>query len=221
MNNILEIFELNHSFDKGVYVLDSINLTVKSGEILSILGPSGCGKTTLLRIIAGLEKQTNGIIKINNKIVSDQSCFIPPEKRNLGLIVQERSLFPHLTNYENILFGIKNLDDKNEIAREYLELFKIDHLKDKYPHEISGGEQQRIALARSLAPCPALLLMDEPFNALDEKLKIEMYAEIKKIFKEKELTVLIVSHDRDEAVFFSDKLITIEDGSIKEMLDTN
>ena len=221
MNNILEIFELNHSFDKEVYVLDNINLTVKSGEILSILGPSGCGKTTLLRIIAGLEKQTNGIIKINNKIVSDQSCFILPEKRNLGLIVQERSLFPHLTNYENILFGIKNLDDKNKIAREYLELFKIDHLKDKYPHEISGGEQQRIALARSLAPSPALLLMDEPFNALDEKLKIEMYAEIKKIFRQKNITVIMVSHDNEEVRFFSDKLITIEDGNIKEMLDTN
>ena len=221
MNNILEIFELNHSFDKEVYVLDNINLSVKSGEILSILGPSGCGKTTLLRIIAGLEKQTNGIIKINNKIVSDQSCFIPPEKRNLGLIVQERSLFPHLTNYENILFGIKNLDDKNEIARDYLELFKIDHLKDKYPHEISGGEQQRIALARSLAPSPALLLMDEPFNALDEKLKIEMYAEIKKIFRQKNITVIMVSHDNEEVRFFSDKLITIEDGNIKEILDTN
>ena len=221
MNNILEIFELNHSFDKEVYVLDNINLTVKSGEILSILGPSGCGKTTLLRIIAGLEKQTNGIIKINNKIVSDQSCFILPEKRNLGLIVQERSLFPHLTNYENILFGIKNLDDKNKIAREYLELFKIDHLKDKYPHEISGGEQQRIALARSLAPSPALLLMDEPFNALDEKLKIEMYAEIKKIFRQKNITVIMVSHDNEEVRFFSDKLITIEDGNIKEILDTN
>ena len=221
MNNILEIFELNHSFDKEVYVLDNINLIVKSGEILSILGPSGCGKTTLLRIIAGLEKQTNGIIKINNKIVSDQSCFILPEKRNLGLIVQERSLFPHLTNYENILFGIKNLDDKNKIARDYLELFKIDHLKDKYPHEISGGEQQRIALARSLAPSPALLLMDEPFNALDEKLKIEMYAEIKKIFRQKNITVIMVSHDNEEVRFFSDKLITIEDGSIKEILDTN
>ena len=221
MNNILEIFELNHSFDKEVYVLDNINLTVKSGEILSILGPSGCGKTTLLRIIAGLEKQTNGIIKINNKIVSDQSCFILPEKRNLGLIVQERSLFPHLTNYENILFGIKNLDDKNKIAREYLELFKIDHLKDKYPHEISGGEQQRIALARSLAPSPALLLMDEPFNALDEKLKIEMYAEIKKIFRQKNITVIMVSHDNEEVRFFSDKLITIEDGNIKEIFDTN
>ena len=221
MNNILEIFDLNHSFDKEVYVLDNINLTVKSGEILSILGPSGCGKTTLLRIIAGLEKQTNGIIKINNKIVSDQSCFILPEKRNLGLIVQERSLFPHLTNYENILFGIKNLDDKNKIAREYLELFKIDHLKDKYPHEISGGEQQRIALARSLAPSPALLLMDEPFNALDEKLKIEMYAEIKKIFRQKNITVIMVSHDNEEVRFFSDKLITIEDGNIKEILDTN
>ena len=206
MNNMLEIFELSHSFDREVYVLNNINLTVKSGEILSILGSSGCGKTTLLRIIAGLEKQTKGIIKINNKIVSDQSCFIPPEKRNLGLIVQERSLFPHLTNYENILFGIKNLDNKNEIALEHLELFKIDHLKDKYPHEISGGEQQRIALARSLAPCPALLLMDEPFNALDEKLKIEMYAEIKKIFRKKNITVIMVSHDKEEARFFSDKI---------------
>ena len=218
MNNILEIFELNHSFDKEVYVLDNINLTVKSGEILSILGPSGCGKTTLLRIIAGLEKQTNGIIKINNKIVSDQSCFILPEKRNLGLIVQERSLFPHLTNYENILFGIKNLDDKNKIAREHLELFKIGHLKDKYPHEISGGEQQRIALARSLAPSPALLLMDEPFNALDEKLKIEMYAEIKKIFRQKNITVIMVSHDNEEARFFSDKIYEIDGGILSQLI---
>ncbi len=218
MNNILEIFELNHSFDKEVYVLDNINLSVKSGEILSILGPSGCGKTTLLRIIAGLEKQTNGIVKINNKIVSDQSCFIPPEKRNLGLIVQERSLFPHLTNYENILFGIKDLDDKNEIAREYLELFKIDNLKDKYPHEISGGEQQRIALARSLAPCPALLLMDEPFNALDEKLKIEMYAEIKKIFRQKNITVIMVSHDNEEVRFFSDKIYEIDNGNLGQLI---
>ena len=218
MNNILEIFELNHSFDKEVYVLDNINLTVKSGEILSILGPSGCGKTTLLRIIAGLEKQTNGIIKINNKIVSDQSCFILPEKRNLGLIVQERSLFPHLTNYENILFGIKNLDDKNEIVQEHLELFKIGHLKDKYPHEISGGEQQRIALARSLAPSPALLLMDEPFNALDEKLKIEMYAEIKKIFRQKNITVIMVSHDNEEARFFSDKIYEIDGGILSQLI---
>ena len=218
MNNILEIYELNHSFDKEVYVLDNINLTVKSGEILSILGPSGCGKTTLLRIIAGLEKQTNGIIKINNKIVSDQSCFILPEKRNLGLIVQERSLFPHLTNYENILFGIKNLDDKNGIVQEHLELFKIGHLKDKYPHEISGGEQQRIALARSLAPSPALLLMDEPFNALDEKLKIEMYAEIKKIFRQKNITVIMVSHDNEEARFFSDKIYEIDGGILSQLI---
>ena len=218
MNNMLEIFELSHSFDREVYVLDNINLTVKSGEILSILGSSGCGKTTLLRIIAGLEKQTKGIIKINNKIVSDQSCFIPPEKRNLGLIVQERSLFPHLTNYENILFGIKNLDNKNEIALEHLELFKIDHLKDKYPHEISGGEQQRIALARSLAPCPALLLMDEPFNALDEKLKIEMYAEIKNIFRKKNITVIMVSHDNEEARFFSDKIYEIDGGILSQLI---
>ncbi len=218
MNNMLEIFDLSHSFDREVYVLDTINLTVKSGEILSILGSSGCGKTTLLRIIAGLEKQTKGIIKINNKIVSDQSCFIPPEKRNLGLIVQERSLFPHLTNYENILFGIKNLDNKNEIALEHLELFKIDHLKDKYPHEISGGEQQRIALARSLAPCPALLLMDEPFNALDEKLKIEMYAEIKNIFRKKNITVIMVSHDNEEARFFSDKIYEIDGGILSQLI---
>lgn len=218
MNNMLEIFELSHSFDREVYVLDTINLTVKSGEIISILGSSGCGKTTLLRIIAGLEKQTKGIIKINDKIVSDQSCFIPPEKRNLGLIVQERSLFPHLTNYENILFGIKNLDNKNEIALEHLELFKIDHLKDKYPHEISGGEQQRIALARSLAPCPALLLMDEPFNALDEKLKIEMYAEIKKIFRKKNITVIMVSHDNEEARFFSDKIYEIDGGILSQLI---
>jgi ABC-type Fe3+/spermidine/putrescine transport system ATPase subunit len=216
MNALLEINNLKHAFENERFVLKDINLEIHSGEIISILGPSGCGKTTLLRIIAGLEKQTGGTIKINNNIISNKRYSMPPEKRNIGLVVQERALFPHLNVLKNVTFGIQDLKERNDIALNYLKLFKIDQLKNKYPHEISGGEQQRVALARAMAPNPNILLLDEPFNALDDKLKNELHNETKKIFKDKDATVLIVSHDKEEAHFFSDRLITINNGKIFE-----
>ncbi|MEC8956182.1 MAG: ABC transporter ATP-binding protein [Pseudomonadota bacterium] len=216
MNALLEINNLKHAFENERFVLKDINLEIHSGEIISILGPSGCGKTTLLRIIAGLEKQTGGTIKINNNIISNKHYSMPPEKRNIGLVVQERALFPHLNALKNVTFGIQDLKERNDIALNYLKLFKIDQLKNKYPHEISGGEQQRVALARAMAPNPNILLLDEPFNALDDKLKNELHNETKKIFKDKDATVLIVSHDKEEAHFFSDRLITINNGKIFE-----
>ena len=212
----LEIQNLSHSFEKGNYILENINLIIKSGEIISILGSSGCGKTTLLRIIAGLEKQTRGTLKINDKVISDENYSTPPEKRNVGLVVQDRALFPHLTVYENVNFGIRNSSNINETPHEFLKLFKVENLHNKYPHEISGGEQQRVALARSLAPYPDILLLDEPFNALDDQLKSELHNETKKIFKERNLTVIIVSHDISEAKFFSDRLLSIDDARIIE-----
>ena len=211
---ILEIKNLHHTYDNENYALEDINLSINDGEIVSILGPSGCGKTTLLRVIAGLERQSKGTIKINGQIISNEKFMIPPEKRSIGLVVQDKALFPHLNVINNVIFGIQKNKEKYNLAKNYLDIFKVEELADKYPHEISGGEQQRVALARAMAPHPNILLLDEPFSALDQSLKNELHHETKKIFKEKGLTVVIVSHDKDEAKFLSDRLIYIEDGKI-------
>ena len=184
-NLILEIKDVSHSYADNETTLKNINLQVNKGEKVAILGPSGSGKSTLLRLIAGLEKPQSGSISIKGKIVSTKDLVVAPEKRKLGLVVQEKALFPHLTVKENITFGIKKRSDKNKTVSELCLLFKIDHLADKYPHEISGGEQQRTALARSMAPKPELLMLDEPFNALDQELKGALYSELNQIFEEK------------------------------------
>ena len=216
---ILEINNLQHSYDGTTQSIKNVNFKVKSGEFISILGHSGCGKSTLLRLIAGLEEQTKGTIKINGEIISDDKFQTPTEKRGLGLVVQEKALFPHLSVLKNTSFGIKNNEAGRSKAMDLLELFEVSHLASKYPNEISGGEQQRVALARALAPEPRILLLDEPFNALDEELKNNLHNETKKIIEEKKLTVLMVSHDKNEATFFSDRQIIMENGRIIEEID--
>ena len=216
---ILEINNLQHSYDGTTQSIKDVNFKVRSGEFISILGHSGCGKSTLLRLIAGLEEQTEGTIKINGEIISDDKFQTPTEKRGLGLVVQEKALFPHLSVLKNTSFGIKNNEAGRSKAMDLLELFEVSHLASKYPNEISGGEQQRVALARALAPEPSILLLDEPFNALDEELKNNLHNETKKIIEEKNLTVLMVSHDKNEATFFSDRQIIMENGRIIEEID--
>lgn len=216
MKPILEIKNLSHSYDSENINLSDISFSVMSGEFVSILGPSGSGKSTLLRVIAGLERQSSGTIRINGNIVSDDEQHFEPERRNLGLVVQDKSLFPHLNVLENVMFGIKNRSDKNLIARELITLFKVSEHESKYPNELSGGEQQRVALARSLAPDPQILLLDEPFNGLDDTLKNELYKETKNIIQAKGITVLMVSHDKKEIEVFSDKIIALDNGRIKE-----
>ena len=216
---ILEINNLQHSYDGTTQSIKNVNFKVKSGEFISILGHSGCGKSTLLRLIAGLEEQTKGTIKINGEIISDDKFQTPTEKRGLGLVVQEKALFPHLSVLKNTSFGIKNNEAGRSKAMDLLELFEVSHLASKYPNEISGGEQQRVALATALAPEPIILLLDEPFNALDEELKNNLHNETKKIIEEKNLTVLMVSHDRNETTFFSDRQIIMENGRIIEEID--
>ena len=211
-NLILEIKDLYHSYSEHALSIENINLEIGSGERVSILGPSGCGKSTLLRLIAGLEKPDQGEIKINDIKVSDNKNLIPPEKRNIGLVVQEKALFPHLSVFENICFGIKKNKDKGLIASELLNLLKIDNLKNKYPHEISGGEQQRVALARSLAPKPNFLMLDEPFSALDEDLKETLYKDISQVFLDMSCAILLVTHDRNEAEIMTNKQIRMEEG---------
>ena len=216
---IIEINNLQHSYDGTTHSINNVNFKVRSGEFISILGHSGCGKSTLLRLIAGLEEQTKGTIKINGEIISDDKFQTPTEKRGLGLVVQEKALFPHLSVLKNTSFGIKNNEVGRSKAMDLLELFEVSHLASKYPNEISGGEQQRVALARALAPEPIILLLDEPFNALDEDLKNNLHNETKKIIEEKNLTVLMVSHDKNEATFFSDRQIIMENGRIIDEID--
>ena len=215
MMPMLELENISHSYNEKRAILTNVSLKMMAGEFVSILGPSGSGKSTLLRIISGLDKQTSGKIKINNNIVSDENYHSPPEKRNLGLVVQDKSLFPHLNALRNVTFGIRSQKDRVTIGRDLLKLFKVDQHEKKFPNELSGGEQQRVALARSLAPKPNILLLDEPFSALDDDLKEELYMETKKIIQDKSMTVLMVTHDRKEAEIFSDKIIFLKDGCIK------
>ena len=216
MNNILEIINLSHAYSKNENSITGIDLDIQEGERVSILGPSGCGKSTLLRLIAGLEKPSQGEIKIKGIKASSRENLLPPEKRNVGLVVQDKALFPHLSVYSNICFGIKKNKTKDDIASELLTLFKIENLKSKYPHEISGGEQQRVALARSLATNPDLLMLDEPFSALDKDLKETLYSEISLVFSERKSTILLVTHDQKEAELMTERQIMMEKGSFLE-----
>ena len=211
-NLILEIKNLSHSYGETNQIIQNINLEIEKLDRVAILGPSGCGKSTLLRLIAGLEKPNLGQIAIDGTVVSTEKFVVPPEKRKIGLVVQEKALFPHLSVYDNIGFGIKKNIDKKTITNDLLELLKIDSLKNKYPHEISGGEQQRVALARSLAPNPKLLMLDEPFSALDKDLKGVLYEEISQVFSERGSTILLVTHDSQEAEIMTKKQMKMEKG---------
>lgn len=211
--NILKIENLSLSY-KDQEVLKNINLSLDLGERVSILGESGSGKSSLLRCIAGFENINKGKISLKNEIVSSETFLLPTEKRGVGMVVQEKALFPHLTVKKNILFGIESISNKNEIVSELAELFKIEKLLDKLPGQISGGEQQRVAFARSLAPSPSLLMLDEPFSALDDKLKQELYYELDKIFEKQELSILLVTHDREEAQILTSRSLKLSQGSL-------
>ena len=214
MKTILEISDLSHSYGNEIFTITDFSFSLKEGEITSIIGASGIGKTTLLRIIAGLEQPVEGEVRINEKLVSSKNFILPPEKRNLGLVVEDRALFPHLNVKKNVMFGINYIEEKESLAREYLVLFKVLDLEKKFPHEISAGQQQRVAFARALITNPDILLLDEPFAALDKKLKSELHIETKKIFKEKGLSVILVTHDEEEAEYFSDRIIEFQENKI-------
>ena len=211
---ILKIQNLSHSYDDDQLSLKKINLLVNKGERLSIQGPSGCGKSTLLRLIAGLEEPHKGQIFINDEEVSSPGFSVPPEKRQIGMVVQDKALFPHLSIYENICFGIKKNTNKEQIALDLLNLFKIEELKNKFPHQISGGEKQRVALARSMAPNPNFIMLDEAFSALDSDLKVSIYDEVLEIFQGKNITVILVTHDAEEAKILSTRQLKMDNGEL-------
>ena len=213
--NLLKLKEVYYEVNSN-FVLEDINLDIDEGNFISIIGKSGSGKTTLLKIISGLKKQTKGTVILNDKILSNDGIFVEPEDRKLGLVVQEKVLFPHLNVQDNVQFGIASDDKKNEKCIEMLKKFHISDLIDKYPHEISGGEAQRVALARTLVTKPSVLLLDEPFNGLDQGLKDEIYPDIKRILKENKMTTIMVSHDLNEVKSLSNKIYELNNATLRK-----
>lgn len=212
---VLELKQISQAYDRHLIVKD-LSLTLKHGEIGCLLGASGCGKTTVLRTIAGFEPLLDGEIFLNGSCVSSNGQLLPPAKRQIGMVFQDYALFPHLTIFDNVAFGLKGMDKALMIRRvnEALELVGLYSEHAKYPHEISGGQQQRVALARALAPKPQLLLMDEPFSNLDVTLRERLSMEVRDILKEYGTTALFVTHNQHEAFAVADRIGVMHNGEI-------
>ncbi len=202
----------------GVFIaLRGVSLSVDAGEFVCFLGPSGCGKTTLLRIIAGLERQNAGAVMMAGRDVST----LPPAERNYGIVFQSYALFPNLTVARNIGYGLETRKaSRAEIARrvdELLGLVGLRHHRDKYPAQLSGGEQQRIALCRALAPSPALLLLDEPLSALDARVRQALRHEIRALQRRLGITTIMVTHDQEEALAMADRIVVMNHGGVEQV----
>lgn len=212
----LSVKSIRKAFANNTVVQD-FNLDVGAGEFVSFLGPSGCGKTTVLRMIAGFEEPTSGQIVIGGKDVTR----LKPNQRNIGMVFQAYALFPNLTVAQNIAFGLKVAKvPKAEADRRVAEMLKLIHLPqlgDRYPYQLSGGQQQRVALARALAPKPKVLLLDEPLSALDAKVRVSLRDEIRQIQKNLGITTIFVTHDQEEALSISDRIVVMYGGRAEQV----
>jgi iron(III) transport system ATP-binding protein len=199
--------------------VSDVSLDIAPGEIVCLLGQSGCGKTTLLRLAAGVETPTAGRILINGQDVTQGATLLPPEQRGVGLMFQDFALFPHLSNLANVMFGLKFLPkgEAEREARAALARVGLADLADAYPHMLSGGEQQRIALARAVAPRPSVLLMDEPFSSLDRRLRDDVREETLSVLREARVTCIIVTHDPEEALRMGDRIALMRQGRLVQV----
>ena len=215
--SIIKLENISHSYE-ATSVLDAFNLDIDTNNLTCLLGSSGCGKTTILRLLAGLETPQIGNIIIDNKIVTEAgTSIISPDKREIGFVFQDLGLWPHFTVYKNIAFGLeetKATDIKTKVS-EILDFFGIKDQADKYPHQLSGGQKQLVAIARSLVLKPKILLMDEPLANLDVKLKYKILSYIKNIKEQFNITIIYVTHDHKEAFAISDKIIVLNNGKIE------
>ncbi|MGL1931011.1 MAG: ABC transporter ATP-binding protein [Desulfotalea sp.] len=216
-NTVLRVDNVCKSYDKSS-VSKNVSFSLQKGEIGCLLGPSGCGKTTLLRIIAGFEEIESGEVFIHDELVSSADINVVPERRSIGMVFQDYALFPHMTVFENVSFGLRNLGKKEKIknVEEILSLVDLAKVGKKYPHEISGGQQQRVALARALVPNPDLLLLDEPFSNLDAVLRDRLSVEVRDILKESGTTALLVTHNQHEAFSVADKIGVLFNGKMEQ-----
>ncbi len=198
--------------------VESLDLSVPAGELVTLIGPSGCGKSTTLRLVAGLERPDAGRISVAGSVVAGSGVFVNPELRRVGLVFQDHALFPHLTVGLNVQFGLDQLPraERRRRAGELLELVQLAHLADRYPHELSGGEQQRVALARALAPRPAVVLLDEPFSGLDESLRAQVRRDTVATLRETGTTGVLVTHDQTEALSVGARVVVMNRGVIEQ-----
>lgn len=214
-DKIVELININKSFD-GKSILNNLNLTIYNGEFLTILGPSGCGKTTTLRLIAGFETADSGDIMLDGVRIND----IPANNREVHTVFQSYALFPHMTVFDNVAFGLKmHKTPKNEIhekVMDVLKIVKLEEFMERKPHQLSGGQQQRVALARALVNKPLVLLLDEPLSALDASLRKNMQKELKLLQRKLNITFVLVTHDREEALSMSDRVIVMNQGVIEQ-----
>lgn len=215
MSVSLKISNVSKVFEKNV-ALNNVNLDIQAGEFICLLGPSGCGKSTLLRIIAGLERPSEGKVYIGDRDVTN----LPPSRRNFGIMFQSYALFPNLSAFENVAYGLRNKKmktrDIEERVNRLFDMIKLSGAKNRLPSQMSGGEQQRVALARALATEPDFLLLDEPLSALDAKVRISLRKEICNIQKELKLTTIMVTHDQDEALTMADRIIVMNKAVIMQ-----
>ena len=196
-----------------VRALDGASLTVGRGEIVALLGPSGCGKTTLLRSIAGFERPDQGEIELEGRRVAGAGAWVAPEARNVGMVFQDYALFPHLTVAENVGFGLSRRERERRVPA-VLAVVDLCGLGERYPHELSGGQQQRVAVARALAPAPAVVLLDEPWSNVDPQLRAALRDEVTSVLRPLGVTVVLVTHDREEAFSLADRIALMRDGRI-------
>ena len=214
----LTLDNITHSYGSG-HAVQNVTLEVRDGELIALLGPSGCGKSTLLRIIAGFVSQTSGSV-----VIADQPVdHLPPNRREVGIVFQSYALFPHMTVADNVAYGLaaRKTPKAERVARvkAMLDVVQMSGFTDRYPRQLSGGQQQRVALARALVLEPKLLLLDEPFAALDKNLRLDMQIEIKRLQRQFGLTAILVTHDQDEAMSIADRIAVMSTGRI-EQLDT-
>lgn len=216
----LEVQQLTKKFNNfQSTAVDQVSFTLEDGEILAMIGPSGCGKTTTLRLIAGLEQPDSGLIRLNGHVLSSETEFVPPERRGIGMVFQDHALFPHLTVFENVAFGLRGRKraEIRDAVSEMLQMVGIETLARRYPHELSGGERQRVALVRALSPHPPLLLLDEPFSSLDADLRGDIREQVRSILKSIRATVIFVTHDQEEALYMGDRLAVFQRGRLEQI----
>ena len=215
---MIQIEKLKKVYDNGHEALKSIELEINEGELVCLLGPSGCGKTTILNLLAGLLDPTNGDIKFDGESVIDKH----PKDRNIGLVFQNYALYPHMTVLENIMFpltvGSKKMSkqEAKEIAYKYMKITSIEELADKKPGNMSGGQQQRVAITRALVQNPKVLLLDEPLSNLDARLRLKIREEIRRLVKEIGITTVFVTHDQEEALSISDRIVLMNQGIVQQ-----
>ncbi len=197
------------------WTIQSVNFSLRKGELVGLLGPSGCGKTTLLRLIAGFEKPSHGTISLNDITVATPDYLVPPERRGIGMVFQDYALFPHLDTWRNACFGLKKGQDKSR-AKWLLDLLGLYEFKTRYPHQLSGGQRQRLALARALAPGNSIVVLDEPFSNLDVEVRLKLRSQLSDVLSSCSASGILVTHDPEEALAICDRVAVMSEGNFDQ-----